>query len=226
MVMERFYFARTQSRPRHRVPVAWSASAAAQWIGRFHGYASVFNALVETVPPTRILRGAFRASLADRVQHDRIRLLWQHDVCDPIGVPLDLEEDPRGLLLFGVLADTSRGREALALLEAGVVRELSIGFDPVRWDMVDEPGQSHPVRLVHEVRLWEVSLVTFAADKQARILRVEREPDVIDDAEPATDPRLARVNAELATYDREARMRREFDRARLAFVEAELAKMA
>jgi hypothetical protein len=55
----------------------------------------------------------------------------------------------------------------------GVLSEMSIGFDAVRWEMRADAGAptdpSRQVRHLLEVRLWEVSLVTWAADPQALV---------------------------------------------------------
>lgn len=83
--------------------------------------------------PTVIHAGAFVNTLADPDQRSRVVLLWQHDTAKPIGKPLELREDARGLFLRGVLADTELGRDTATLLRSGVIREMSIGFDPVAW---------------------------------------------------------------------------------------------
>jgi uncharacterized protein len=138
------------------------------------GMASVFGTLIDTWVPTRILRGAFAKTL--RENGKRIRILWQHDQDQPIGIPTVLQEDERGLYLEALLSDTPRGREAAQLVKDGVISELSIGFDPVQSSTVEEMlnGVRTQVRLLSELKLLEVSLVTFAANPEAIITQVQR----------------------------------------------------
>lgn len=111
-------------------------------------------------------RGAFAASLARlRAQGESVRMLWQHDPREVIGVWDEVTEDARGLHVRGrILPDVARGREALALLAAGALDGLSIGYRTLRATK-DAQGR----RRLHEIELWEVSLVTFPMLREARI---------------------------------------------------------
>jgi uncharacterized protein len=135
----------------------------------FRGMASVFNHLIDAYVPTRIKPGAFAKTLKENAK--RIKVLYQHNPDWPIGVPTRLEETADGLLIEAKVSQTERGKEALTLIRDGVITELSIGFDPIRHEMVNEGGIGH-VRHVSEVRLWEISPVTFAANSEARITDV------------------------------------------------------
>jgi HK97 family phage prohead protease len=117
------------------------------------GYASLFGRLDRG--RDRVMPGAFRASLARRGAGG-VRLLWQHDPGEPIGRWLDVREDARGLFVRGVLVpEVKRGREAMALLSAGALDGLSIGFRTVKARRVGG------ARELVEVDLWEISIVTF-----------------------------------------------------------------
>ncbi|MGH1424718.1 MAG: HK97 family phage prohead protease [Pseudooceanicola sp.] len=128
------------------------------------GYASVFGAkdqggdVVET--------GAYAASLAAMLADGRrVKMLWQHDPTQPIGVWDEVREDARGLYVKGrVLDSVAKGREAVALLGAGAIDGLSIGYRTKR-AVKDSGGQ----RLLTELELWEVSLVTFPMLPSARV---------------------------------------------------------
>lgn len=111
-------------------------------------------------------RGAFAASLARlRAQGESVRMLWQHDPREVIGVWDEVTEDARGLHVRGrILPEVARGREALALLAAGALDGLSIGYRTLRATK-DAQGR----RRLHEIELWEVSLVTFPMLREARI---------------------------------------------------------
>jgi len=131
--------------------------------GRFTGYAAIFGSpdlSGDTIEP-----GAFAASLMRRRPRD-IRMLWQHDPGRPIGRWLDIVEDRTGLRVHGEFAlDTQGGREAAALVAAGALDGLSIGFRT----RLARRGQGRAARRLVTVDLWEVSLVTFPMQERARI---------------------------------------------------------
>jgi len=160
----------------------------------FEGHASVFGSMVNAFIPTVIERGAFRQTL--RENRNRIKILWQHNDAQPIGKPLELEETADGLRIRGKISQRTTGRDALILLRDKVVDELSIGFDPVKWTM-ERGGPDGPeiIRHISELRLWEVSLVTFAADPNAKVQAVHRHADLI-----------ARVQCQLADLERAYRV--------------------
>jgi uncharacterized protein len=116
-----------------------------------------------------VLRGAFRESLAARGPRG-IKLLWQHDPAEPLGVWTTLVEDQRGLLARGRLnLAVARAREIHALMREGAVDGLSIGFKTVRARAEPRSG----VRRLETIDLWEVSLVTFPLLPQARVRTVK-----------------------------------------------------
>jgi HK97 family phage prohead protease len=139
-------------------------------LGEFEGVASLFNSLITggMVADTIIEPGAFSKTLGERAGD--IKLLWQHDVQTPIGKPVILKETSEGLFLRGKISPTQAGKDALTLLRDGVIDQLSIGFDPIQWTMEERDGKV--VRHLNELKLYEISLVTFAADPNARIQNV------------------------------------------------------
>ena len=136
---------------------------------QFRGMASVFGMVVDAYMPTIMQRGAFTKTLQERSRD--IPILWQHDMNEPIGKPVALTETDRGLVLQAEISRTSRGRDVLQLLRDGVVRALSIGFEPVQYDM-DQTDPENPIRHIREARLVEVSVVTLGADANALITEV------------------------------------------------------
>lgn len=135
--------------------------------GFFEGVASTFGQpdLIGDV----IERGAFADSLA---RARPIKMLWQHDPRAPIGVWDQVRETPAGLVVQGrlVLA-VQQARETLALLRAGAVDALSIGFSvPKGGAAVDRDSST---RRLSKIELWEISVVTFPANARARIHRVK-----------------------------------------------------
>lgn len=128
------------------------------------GYASLFGEVDQG--GDIVERGAYGASLK-RLQTSgiRVKLLWQHDPAQPIGVWDEVREDACGLFVKGrLLTETQKGREAAALIEAGAIDGLSIGYRTVKADR-DAKGRRH----LEELELWEVSLVTFPMLPQARV---------------------------------------------------------
>jgi HK97 family phage prohead protease len=128
------------------------------------GYASLFGAqdqggdIVEAGAYGRSLKGLAR-------QGRRVKMLWQHDPAQPIGVWDEVREDDKGLFVKGRLLDSvEKAREAAALIEAGAIDGLSIGYRTKR-ARKSEKGQ----RLLSELELWEVSLVTFPMLPSARV---------------------------------------------------------
>ncbi len=131
---------------------------------RVEGYASLFGAPDQGGDVVEA--GAYAASLARAFNTGRrIKMLWQHDPREPIGVWDEVEEDAKGLRVKGrLLESVARGREAAALIEAGAIDGLSIGYRTLR---AGKDTQGH--RLLQEVELWEVSVVTFPMLPQARL---------------------------------------------------------
>ena len=138
----------------------------------FRGMASVFNNLIDTWVPTRILPGAFSKTLQENAR--RIKVLYQHNPDWLLGLPTRLEETSDGLLVEARISQTAMGKDCMVLLRDKVLTELSIGFDPIRHEMVEESvaDMKTQVRLVNEVRLWEVSPVTWGANSRAQISSV------------------------------------------------------
>lgn len=135
------------------------------------GYASVFGRRDQGGDVVR--PGAYAASLAVLTAAGRrVKMLWQHDPREPIGVWDEVREDDRGLWVRGrVLPGVARGREALELVQAGAIDGLSIGYRTVKAER-DGAGQ----RILTELELWEVSLVTFPMLPEARVAAKGDEP--------------------------------------------------
>jgi HK97 family phage prohead protease len=132
--------------------------------GVFEGYASVFGIVDQGMDVVE--RGAFRKSLGSR----KVKMLWQHDMSQPIGVWDDIYEDERGLFVRGrLLKEVEKGREAMALLRAGAIDSMSIGYRT----MEAIPEGDGRVRKLMEVDLFEISLVTFPMLPDAKVTNVK-----------------------------------------------------
>lgn len=128
------------------------------------GYASLFG--VPDQGGDVVLAGAYAASLKRLMANgDKVRMLWQHDATQPIGVWDEVREDARGLWVKGrLLPEVTRAREAAALVGAGAIDGLSIGYRTIR---AERDAKGH--RALAEVELWEVSLVTFPMLPEAKL---------------------------------------------------------
>lgn len=132
--------------------------------GLFSGYASVFN--VVDKQNDLILPGAFKENL----NKDKIKLLWQHNQSEPIGYIIDIHENDVGLYITAhLLLGIQKAEEVYLMLKTGVINGLSIGYIPLEYDIDHESG----ARVLKQVELWEVSLVTFPANLAAQVVNVK-----------------------------------------------------
>ena len=138
--------------------------------GEFEGYASLFNR--EDLGHDVIAPGAFRDSLAGR-DVNAIKMLFQHNASEPIGVWEVIREDAKGLYVKGrLMTAVAKAREVLALMRAGALDGLSIGFKAVKARRDARSG----VRRIEKVDLWEISVVTFPMLPGARVEVVKKRP--------------------------------------------------
>ncbi|MGB3446737.1 MAG: HK97 family phage prohead protease [Xanthobacteraceae bacterium] len=148
-------------------PMPSTSRVALSQDGIIEGYASLFGEIDQA--RDMVMPGAFTQTLRQRGLR-KIPMLFQHDPSEPVGIWLDLREDFRGLWARGkLIPDVARGRELLALLRSGAIDGLSIGYRTVR-------GRIDPrtrIRKLHQVDLWEISIVTFPLLTGARIEAVK-----------------------------------------------------
>lgn len=130
--------------------------------GEFEGYASTFGNV--DLAGEVIEEGAFKKTLQE---HSKFPLLWYHDPKEVIG-EVHAVEDKRGLFVKGkIITSLEKGREIYELLKRGILSGLSIGYSVIK----DE--WQNGVRKIKELKLWEVSLVVFPANPQARVSAVK-----------------------------------------------------
>lgn len=136
-------------------------------VGYLAGYFSTFNnkdRVGDIIRP-----GAFTKTLKER----KPKVLYYHDATRPIGVVVDSWEDAKGL--YGVIKlnlDTQLGMETYNLYKSGAMDSFSIGFMLEKYEiMTDENGyKSFDIK---EVKLMEVSAVTFPANELAVVTAVK-----------------------------------------------------
>ena len=141
--------------------------------GEFEGYASVFNsndAVGDTIAP-----GAFTKSLESGrmpsmfVNHDHSSI--------PVGDWVEMEQDEKGLFGRGVIdMNHKEGPTLLSAMRRKAMDGLSIGFtmNGNDWEPKSEPDLDGG-RLIKNVDLREVSVVTFPCEDSARITGVKAE---------------------------------------------------
>lgn len=140
--------------------VSLSAGSETDPEGTISGYGSVFGQ--KDNGSDIVVAGAFARSL----KSGRIpAMLFGHDTGrPPVGVWKSVVEDEKGLRVEGQLAlGTQHGRELYELVKMGGLGGLSIGYRTIRADFKGD------ARLLQEVELWEISLVSFPMLDSARI---------------------------------------------------------
>lgn len=144
--------------------------------GVIEGYGSIFGNVDKG--GDKVMPGAFADSIAQALKGARtIKMLWYHDPTQPIGVWDELVEDGKGLKVKGrIILEVARAKEVLALIKAGVVGGLSIGYRSLK-DRMDGD-----VRLLEKLDLLEVSPVTFPMNDKAKVTSAKAEgcDDIIE----------------------------------------------
>lgn len=135
--------------------------------GEFEGYASLFG--VMDLGRDVVMPGAFRESIEKRGNLG-VKLLWQHDPAQPVGVWTSIEEDTRGLFVRGALdLEQAKSREILSLMRQGALDGLSIGYRTE----IERKDPETGLRRLERIDLWEISLVTFPLLPQARVRSIK-----------------------------------------------------
>jgi hypothetical protein len=137
--------------------------------GTFEGYGSIFGNVDSY--GEKVLPGAFIDSLTrHKREGSSVLMLWQHNPNEPIGVWDDLAEDAKGLWGKGqLILEVQKAREVHALMKRKAIGGLSIGY---REQDTDQEGN---VRLLKKLDLYEISPVSFPANRRARYENVKSE---------------------------------------------------
>ena len=138
------------------------------------------------------------------------KLMWQHDQREPIGKIIEGRHTEAGFEIRATISETSRGLDAITLLEDGVINKFSVGF-VMRDSKVDDKRN----RIVTDAFVREVSLVSFPWYSDASVTEVrenDTDPEVPDSANPKedtveeitpTDSGLAEVRESIQMLERE-----------------------
>ena len=149
------------------------------------GYAAIFDSPSEPLPWTEFVRrGAFRKTIKDGAD---VRLLIDHE-----GVPLartksgtlTLTEDEVGLRIEAELDETNPdAAKIISALRRGDLSQMSFAFQTVK----DAWSQDRQVRELKEVRLYDVSVVTYPAYEQT-VAELRNANNTVTDTVVAVSP--------------------------------------
>jgi HK97 family phage prohead protease len=135
----------------------------------FEGYASLFD--VADGAGDVVQPGAFAQSLKRRPPA-KVRMLYQHLAGAPLGVWESIVEDARGLYVRGRLKpEVQQAQDVASLIAQGALNGLSIGFRAIRARRVT--GR----RLLTEIDLWEISIVTFPLLEGSEVTAIGRKAE-------------------------------------------------
>jgi len=127
------------------------------------GYGSYFDNLDSDNDIIR--KGAYQKTIQEN--GNRVKYLYQHDMMQPIGKMNELYEDEKGLVFVAEIPKTQLGADVIELMKAGVITENSVGIMPIVKELKAD------YREIREVKLYEISAVTLAANDQAKIMDVK-----------------------------------------------------
>ncbi|MBB5331870.1 HK97 family phage prohead protease [Tunturiibacter gelidoferens] len=130
--------------------------------GQFVGLGAVYNNVDlgnDVIDP-----GAFSRTLS---AGKKFPVLWQHDPSNPIGHCV-VTDGRDGIQVNGVLElSDPTAKKAHTFMKAGIVKGMSIGYDTIQSTFDGD------IRHLSELKLWEISVVTFPMNESAVISGVK-----------------------------------------------------
>jgi len=110
---------------------------------------------------------------------DRIAFCYQHDTWNPIGKIIEIEDKSEGLWIKVRLSDSEE--DIKTKVREGILKEMSIGYRTINSTEAVVDGKT--INYLNEVMLYEVSLVTIAANPEAVItgMKSEQKANLISD---------------------------------------------
>ncbi len=138
-----------------------------EYAGIVKGYGSYFGN--KDSDNDIIIKGAYKKTIAEN--GNRVKYLYQHNMMQPIGKMKEMYEDEKGLVFVAEIAKTQLGKDVVELMKSGVLTENSVGIMPIQKE------NKNGYREISEVKLYEISAVTLAANEEAKILDVKGNVD-------------------------------------------------
>lgn len=167
------------------------------------GYASVFGTpdkAQETYNPNTgrwvmasdiMEKGAFTKTLAER--KDKVKICLNHNIYNLVGKLVEAKEDDYGLFCEIKVSDAEA--ELKTKIREKIYTDFSFGFQIVKADFEEKQDGTY-YRHVREVKLYEISIVTFPRHEGAVITDVKSRQD----AEQIIDGLLADETKEEKKY--------------------------
>jgi hypothetical protein len=156
-------------------------------------------------------RGAFADTIANAKRTGKMPfMMLQHadgpalEDALPLGVWNHMHEDSNGLVVRGRLAlDNSRAADTHALIRAGALDGLSIGYVAKRFSILPKGGDVR--RKLHSIDLREISIVHRPSNDSARITRFKKAS--------TDDPVLEALQRLADSFSEEDETKRDIERA-------------
>lgn len=152
------------------VPAEWKAVDGEENV--LEGYASTFDNV--DLHGDVVVRGAFRKTLNDLLgSGGKIPLLADHtpSTSNVLGSISRAREDAKGLKIRAEFSSAPSAQDVRTKMLEGHIDRMSIGYEPMQWAFEDRDGRR--VRVLKEIKLWEVSAVVMPANPQAVVSRVK-----------------------------------------------------
>ena len=143
--------------------------------GVFEAYIATWNTVDSY--NTRFQKGAFKKTINERLPKGNIKILWQHEVNEPIGLVTEATEDDHGALIRGTLdIGITRADQARQQMLSGTINQMSFGFDIIK----KTRNKDDQVVDITEVKLYEASPVTFGANEETSVEFIRSEFDEVE----------------------------------------------
>lgn len=157
------------------------------------GYAAIFGNIDSY--GDRIQKGAFEKTLIER--KGRIPFCYQHDIWNPIGKPMEIKEDDKGLFVRAMISAAED--DIQTKIREEILKEMSIGYRTLNSTTAMQDGV--PVNELTEVKLVEISIVTIAANPLATIESYKTEAEKKDFISGQFDRLIALIRNENINFE-------------------------
>lgn len=135
--------------------------------------------------------GAFDAFLASEGAK-RVKFCYCHSMREVIGKVEEMKSDEKGLWFRVKISNTTLGRDVATLIEDEALTEFSIGYKTE-----DSIYKDDGVRLLTKLTLYEISVVSRAANPKATLTSTERKEEQTEEKTALKEMSYAQLKAEL-----------------------------
>lgn len=157
------------------VPIEWKATADDS--GTLDGYASTFGNV--DLGQDMVVEGAFVKTIAN-IKKNGVPLLADHvaSTASLLGTVVDGAEDRKGLRIKAQFSSAPSAQDVRIKAVEGHLGKLSIGYEATKFRYEERDGRT--IRVLEEVKIWEVSVVVFPMNPEAVISRVKSLAGALD----------------------------------------------